>query len=151
MKIITKSDQETQEIAQKYAQTLKSGDVLVLKGDLGAGKTTFTKGIGHFFGIETPITSPTFIGMQLYEIQNHAGIQTLCHIDAYRFRSKEDAVSAGLTDYVGKPGVVTIIEWPEQLFGLFEMPYQLIEFYHEDEMSRLIVLPDPPAGGVVSR
>lgn len=136
--LLSHSATQTQKFAAKFAATLKSGDIIILKGDLGTGKTTFTQGLGQFFKIEKHITSPTFIGMQLYEISNHLDIHTLCHIDAYRFKSIDDAISAGLADYVGKEGIVTIIEWPEQLFGLFNQPHQIIKLSHIDENTRKI-------------
>ena len=138
MEMQSHSAAETQQFAADLATTLKSGDIIILKGDLGTGKTTFTQGLGKAFKIKNNITSPTFIGMQLYDVPDHPNIQTLCHIDAYRFQSIDDAISAGLEDYVGKEGILTIIEWPEQLFGLFNQPHKLIELTHVNETTRKI-------------
>lgn len=137
MLIKTNSALETQAVAKDLAKTLKSGDVLLLKGELGAGKTTFTQGIADHFGIKEPLTSPTFIGMQLYSIPNNPHADTLCHIDAYRFSSPDDTATSGIDDYLGKPGVVSIIEWPEQISHL-PKKHLLINFNHVNENTRTI-------------
>lgn len=107
MEIITKSFEETIKIAEEYAKTLKRGDVILLKGEMGAGKTVFVKGIAKTLGITERITSPTYAYMNDYD-----GV--LYHYDCYRLSSGEDAESLGLTDYFYANGIC-VIEWSENI------------------------------------
>ena len=105
MKYVSKSKEETIELAKKYASTLKPGDVVVLDGEMGAGKTVFTKGIALGLGIKDNITSPTYAYMNDYGGK-------LYHYDCYRLSGGEDAEALGLTDYFYSNGVC-VIEWAE--------------------------------------
>lgn len=105
MKYITKNKEETIELAKKYANTLKPGDVVVLDGDMGAGKTVFTKGIALGLGIKDNVTSPTYAYMNDYGGR-------LYHYDCYRLSGGEDAEALGLTDYFYSNGVC-VIEWAQ--------------------------------------
>ena len=106
MEIITKSEQQTYEFAKNYAKTLVGGEILLLGGELGAGKTVFTKGLADGLGVDEYVTSPTFTIMNEYQ-----GMLTLCHVDAYRLKSGEEAFATGITEYFGQSGVVCCIEW----------------------------------------
>lgn len=105
MKYVSKSKEETIELAKKYASTLKPGDVVVLDGEMGAGKTVFTKGIALGLGIKDNITSPTYAYMNDYG-------EKLYHYDCYRLSGGEDAEALGLTDYFYSNGVC-VIEWAQ--------------------------------------
>lgn len=105
MKYVSKSKEETIELAKKYASTLKPGDVVVLDGEMGAGKTVFTKGIALGLGIRDNITSPTYAYMNDYGGK-------LYHYDCYRLSGGEDAEALGLTDYFYSNGVC-VIEWAQ--------------------------------------
>ena len=107
MKYVSKSKEETIELAKKYASTLKPGDVVVLDGEMGAGKTVFTKGIALGLGIKDNITSPTYAYMNDYGGK-------LYHYDCYRLSSGEDAEALGLTDYFYGKGVC-LIEWSQNI------------------------------------
>ena len=107
MKIISNSYEETLSIAESYGKTLSMGDVVLLQGDLGAGKTAFTKGIAKALGIDEPILSPTYAYMNDYD-----GI--LYHYDCYRIESGEQAEAMGLTDYFYMNGIC-VIEWSENI------------------------------------
>lgn len=109
---ISHSEIETRQIAINFATTLTGGDVVTLTGELGAGKTAFTKGIAAAFGIEKEITSPTFAIMNVYQI-NQKSIERLVHIDTYRLKSAEELLAIGADEYIGAANAVTIIEWPE--------------------------------------
>lgn len=104
---ITNNAEQTINIAKEYAKTLQPNDVVLLNGDLGAGKTTFTKGIALGLGITESITSPTYAYMNDYNGK-------LFHYDCYRLTSGEDAESLGLTDYFFANGVC-VIEWSENI------------------------------------
>lgn len=107
-----KNEQEIINAGKVFASQLKGGDVVLLHGDLGAGKTTFTKGIARGLGIKDTITSPTFTLMNVYEGGK------LVHIDTYRLESPHELIAIGAADYVGQPETISIIEWPEKIQDL---------------------------------
>lgn len=104
---LTGSEQATIEFAKKYAATLKHGDVVLLEGGLGAGKTVFCKGIAQGLGIEDEILSPTYAYMNDYDGK-------LYHYDCYRLKNGAEAERLGLTDYFQSNGVC-VIEWGENI------------------------------------
>lgn len=106
MEYISSSEKQTQEIAFEYAKTLVKGDVVLLSGDLGAGKTAFTKGVAKYFGLEG-VTSPTYAYLNVYG-------DFLYHYDCYRLSCGEDAERLGLTDYFNGDNIC-IIEWSENI------------------------------------
>jgi len=106
---------------KKIAAELKGGDVVLLYGELGAGKTTLTKGIAARLGIKKNIVSPTFTLMQVYKISNiKYQISNLVHIDTYRLKDEKQLYEIGAEDYIGDSETVCVIEWPEKLGGLLE-------------------------------
>ena len=109
-KFISNSREETYAFSMEYAKTLKAGDVLLLDGDMGAGKTVFAKGIAKGLGIEEEVTSPTYAYMNDYEGR-------LFHYDCYRIESVEQAESLGLADYF-EMGGVCLVEWAQNIAPL---------------------------------
>lgn len=107
---ITKSRAETELFAQEYAKTLRAGDILLLDGDMGAGKTVFSKGIAKGLGIEEEVTSPTYAYMNDYDGR-------LFHYDCYRIESVEQAENLGLADYFDMGGIC-LIEWAQNIAPL---------------------------------
>lgn len=107
MIIKSKSAQGTIQIAKKLASFLHGGEIILLNGDLGSGKTTFVKGIAQFFNIKQSITSPTFTLMKTYPLVN--GL--LVHIDAYRL---ELAYFEEMEDYLNENNII-FIEWSNYL------------------------------------
>ena len=103
----THSEEDTFDFARDFALNLKGGEIILLSGELGAGKTVFVRGIADRLGIKESITSPTFTLMNCYE----GTTLKLCHIDAYRLKSGEEAFATGITEYFGQSGVVCCIEW----------------------------------------
>lgn len=116
MKQNTKNQEETMDLAAKIARDLKGGEILALTGDLGAGKTTFAKGLAEALKVEEPITSPTFVILKKYpaKLSNGQNIE-LVHIDAYRCETPEDIKSVGIEDYLGRDDVVLVVEWAEKI------------------------------------
>ncbi len=104
----TAGPEQTQELAAALATVLVDGDLLVLTGDLGAGKTCFTQGLGRGLGIEDRITSPTFTLANRYH-----GTLTLHHLDVYRLESSAESLDLGLTELL-EDGV-TVIEWGDKI------------------------------------
>ena len=131
MEIISKSELETQEIAFEYAKTLVKGDVILLNGDLGAGKTAFTKGLAKYFGIEG-VTSPTYAYLNVYN-------DLLYHYDCYRLSCGEDALMLGLTDYFNGDNIC-IIEWSENISDVLPDKVKVVEIQKIGEQIRKIIL-----------
>lgn len=92
--------------------------VLALSGDLGAGKTAFTKELASLLGIPHDITSPTFVIMKSYPIPTHPFFKTLVHIDAYRIESDDEMRVLGLKEILSEPTNLVCIEWPEKIAAL---------------------------------
>ena len=107
MKLEVNSTQEMQHLGAVIAQTAQAHDLLLLNGDLGAGKTTLTQGIGRALGIKRPVKSPTFTIVREY---TEAKLP-LFHMDFYRLEN-DDLSSIDLSAYMAEPGLV-VIEWPE--------------------------------------
>ena len=107
---ISKSREETLSFAENYAKTLRGGDVVLLDGDMGAGKTVFTKGLAKGLGIEEEVTSPTYAYMNDYDGR-------LFHYDCYRIESVEQAERLGLADYFDMGGIC-VIEWSQNIAPL---------------------------------
>ncbi len=108
--VMTDSAEATVALGARLGALLQAGDVVALEGELGAGKTTFTQGIGRGLGIAGPITSPTFTLVGEYDGRLH-----LYHVDVYRLGdATAEAVAFGLDDLLGDDGV-TVIEWASQV------------------------------------
>ncbi len=115
-KIITKTEEETINFAKNLAESFNGGEILCLEGDLGAGKTIFSKGVAKGLRYAKNVNSPTFVVMKVYNIKNNKkGIKNLVHIDAYRLQSAEDIETIGGTEYFDKKNTITIIEWPKNI------------------------------------
>lgn len=130
---ISNSLEETEKIAEDFAKTLKSGDIVLLSGDLGAGKTQFTKGVAKGLGINDTIPSPTFTIMNSYE-------NRLFHFDLYRLHSFEELINVGAEEFLYSNGI-SILEWPECV-GLENFPDYaiMVTILKLDEYKREIVI-----------
>ena len=129
-------EEMTKQIAKKYAESIKSPVVISLVGDLGAGKTTFTKGFAEGLGIKELVTSPTFTIMNDYK----SGRLPLYHFDMYRLNGKEEASNLGFDEYfdLRKLDGVVVCEWAENVEGLLPKLHVEIEFEKIDENKRKI-------------
>ena len=116
--------------AKEYAKSLKAGDIVLLYGDLGAGKTTFTQGLAEGLGINEQVTSPTYAYMQNYA-------DRLYHFDCYRLESGAQAELLGLTEYFDCGGIC-VIEWAENLREVLPQNCKSIYIHKIDENTREI-------------
>ncbi len=132
---ITKSADETILLGEKLGQKLKGGDVVCLTGDLGGGKTHFTKGIAKALGIEEQIVSPTFVVMKIYERENAPDFY---HLDLYRMNSAKDLDGMDLEDVIGNPEAIVAIEWPERAEEIVPKNAIWIKFAYIDDQIREI-------------
>lgn len=103
------NDEETTlEIAERLADKLNVGDIVLLRGDLGAGKSVFARGLARGWGVQGHVTSPTFTTMQQYD----GARGRFYHFDLYRMDDPEQLFETGLNEYIGGDGLA-VIEWPE--------------------------------------
>ena len=133
---LSKSPENTLEFAKNFAKDLKFGDIIVLIGDLGSGKTKFTEGILSFFGIENEISSPTFTIVNEY-ISNNI---TIYHFDVYRLKDSSDFYNIGGDEYFDKG--ISIIEWGDIIKDALPPKYTKITFERvlENENFRNLII-----------
>lgn len=124
---LSKSPEDTLEFAKNFAKDLKFGDIIVLIGDLGSGKTKFTEGILSFFGIEDEISSPTFTIVNEYIADN----VNIYHFDVYRLKSSFDFYNIGGDEYFDKG--ISIIEWGNIITDALPPKYIKITFERDLE------------------
>ena len=129
MQIISNSAKQTEEIAFSFAKQLNSGDVVLLSGDMGAGKTVFVKGVAKYFNLEG-VTSPTYAYLNVYG-------DYIYHYDCYRLSCGEDAELLGLTDYFGGNNIC-IIEWAENIADALPKNVKKVRIEKIDQNSRKI-------------
>lgn len=120
--------EETKGLAKRLAKLLQPGDVITLEGDLGAGKTTFTKGLAEGLGIQDIVNSPTFTIVKQYQ-----GRLPLYHMDVYRLENEEEDL--GFDEYFQGEGV-TVIEWAKFIAEFLPEAYLNINIRYENEQGR---------------
>ena len=137
----THSPEETQTIGQNLGETLKTGDVVALIGDLGAGKTCLTQGIARGAGIASNevVNSPSYTLINEYE-----GEVPIYHIDLYRLQHHGEIVDLGLEEYLEGAGIC-IIEWADRMTNLLPANHLEITITWVDESTRTIELQRNPA------
>lgn len=129
--MISDSEKNTIQIAKEYAKTLVPGDVVLLEGEMGAGKTVFVKGIAEALGIPDEITSPTYAYMNDYDGK-------LYHYDCYRLTSGAQAEALGLCDYFYGKGIC-VIEWAENIAEVLPEHCKRVKIIKRSENEREIV------------
>ena len=138
--MITHSPLETRRFGSRLAQSLRAGDVLLLEGDLGAGKSELTRGIAAGLGIDDPVPSPSFTILNVYE----SGRVPLYHFDWYRLREAEELYELGMDEYLGGDGIA-VVEWPSRCLEAVPPTCLVIRLAALDENTRDIRL--QPVGG----
>lgn len=106
---ISKSETETESIAYEFAKTLNNNSIIVLDGDLGAGKTKFVYGLAKYFNIENLVCSPTFTIVNEYAVSKNNKVLNIYHFDVYRLTGSDDFIDSIGTEYFEKG--LCIIEW----------------------------------------
>jgi len=141
MSQLTSSAKQTSNLAKKFAKKLRGGEIIGLIGELGTGKTVFVKGLATGLGIKKNITSPTFVLMKIYQIQNpKSKIQNLVHIDAYRIKSEQDIVSIGAEEYFNQSNTVTAIEWADKIGKILPLNATMITLKNKGKNTRQITI-----------
>lgn len=137
MKIITNSVDETIAAAEEFASQLKIGDTILYTGEMGAGKTHFTKGIAKHFGIERGVSSPTFA-----LVNEYIGTEVnVFHFDLFRITTYDDLYAIGFFDYFDRGGILAV-EWSENITNLADYLENvwLVDISKTDENSREITI-----------
>lgn len=136
LEIISNNEKETLAIGKKLASFLNTGDVIVLSGDLGSGKTKLTEGILSYFGLEDEISSPTFTIVNEYEKNN----LKIYHFDVYRLEDSDEFYAIGGEEYFENG--ISIIEWGEIIQDALPNTYLEIKFTRneENDNSRILKL-----------
>ncbi len=111
---------------------------ILLFGQLGTGKTTFTRHLARALGISTPITSPTFTIINTYPLAPASFFRQLVHADLYRIEEEDELVELGLTDMVRDPKQLTLVEWPELLLPYIDTSLILSIAYGVDTSHRMV-------------
>jgi tRNA threonylcarbamoyladenosine biosynthesis protein TsaE len=129
----SESPEETERLAGRLAAELVAGDVVLVQGELGSGKTTFVRGAARALGVEGPVTSPTYtIG------HRYRGRVDVSHLDLYRFEGMSHAEWGDLEEYF--EDAVVFVEWPQAGAGFLPAEKARVSLQHAGEMRRLIVL-----------
>lgn len=127
----SRSPEETEEIGRRFAARLKAGDVVALTGEIGAGKTTFVRGLAEGMGVPAgSVASPSFVLVREYR-----GRLPLYHADLFRLEGLPDAATVGVEDCYGQGGV-TVIEWADRIPGVLPDEYLEIRFEVLDPETR---------------
>lgn len=134
LKLVTRSPEETQAFGKRCGELSKPGDILLLTGELGAGKTCLTQGIAFGLGIKEYALSPTFVIMRQLK-----GRLPLYHIDLYRLDRLEETADLGLDDYFFSDGI-SVVEWAEKALSLMPSEHLLIQIEYLDSSGRLLRL-----------
>ena len=134
MEWITNCEQETEALGEKLGQTLKPGCVIAYTGDLGAGKTAFTRGLARGLQIPERVTSPTFTIVNEYE----GGRLPLFHFDMYRLGSADELFDIGWEDYLARGGVCAV-EWSENVEQALEEDAIRIDIRRGDRDSQRVI------------
>jgi tRNA threonylcarbamoyladenosine biosynthesis protein TsaE len=142
--IVTHGPAETIAVGQALASDLQDGDVVLLHGDLGAGKTTLAKGIASALGVGDVVSSPSFSLVNEYDTAQLA-VSRLFHLDLYRLGDEGDLASIGFDDLVASADGVMLVEWPERAATVLPDRFLLIEFEtvgSDNRRLRFIPIPD---------
>ena len=149
----TGSAEETRALGESLAAVLRAGDVVLLQGDLGAGKTTLTQGVAKGLGIADYVQSPTFILVAEYDGRAADGTPLrLYHLDLYRLEGMGDLESIGFEDYLEPRDGVSVVEWPERAGGELPERYVLVRLEQgEGDRRRIALFVVPREGDLADR
>lgn len=134
MQIVSHSPEDTQSIGRILGELAAPGDVYLLVGDLGAGKTCLTQGILWGLGTDEFARSPTFVLVSQYQ-----GRMTMYHMDLYRLDSFDEILDLGLDEFLFGDGI-SVVEWAEKALGAFPENHMLIQIQYIDEDTRRLTL-----------
>lgn len=137
MEVKLSSTEETKKLAESLAPRLKAGNVVALYGDLGSGKTTFTRYLVEALGVKAHVQSPTFVVARKYSGGGHRP-KSVNHIDLYRLTCVEEVLEMGLSEFFCERDALTVIEWPELAESILPKSTIRLHFTFVDENTRLV-------------
>lgn len=132
---------ELKDFAKEIVDSLKASEkatIIALDGDLGSGKTTFSKCVAALLGVDVQVQSPTFVIMKSYEVQSDERFNKLVHIDAYRFDNPKEADQIRWDELILEPKNLVLVEWPEKIGDRLPVGTMRICFSFVDETTREI-------------
>ena len=132
------------DIAERISAVLVPGDVVVLRGEVGAGKTTFVRAAARSLGVRERVTSPTYQFARGYEGQANGRNLRVNHLDLYRLEGVEEQDALELDEYLDSDAV-TFVEWAEPALGLLEEPPTVVELAHATPTTRRVRVLGPAA------
>lgn len=138
--LLSNNEAETLVIGESLGSACHGGEIFCLSGDLGAGKTTLSKGIARGLKIKKGVTSPTFIILNSYITPKNPKIKKLIHIDAYRLKSTIELEGLGFFDLIKEKNNVMIIEWGEKIKKYLPLNYIKINIKNIDNNQRKIII-----------
>ena len=127
------SEEETEKLASEIARTLPPGGTVLLRGNLGAGKTVFSRGFARGLGCDDILSSPTYTIVQEYQLPGGA---RLYHMDLYRIADAASALGFGVDEFIDDPGAYKLIEWPERIESLLPEECVTVEITHRGDEER---------------
>ncbi len=129
---------EAAALAARLSPKDKGATLVTLSGELGAGKTAFAKALAKAFGIEEPVTSPTFVLEKIYALPERTPFSRLAHIDAYRLNDESELAALGFDELMSDPSTLVVLEWPEKVAGMMHSPAERITLTVALPQGRLI-------------
>jgi tRNA threonylcarbamoyladenosine biosynthesis protein TsaE len=147
LQVTTESSEQTEQFGEVLGTWLMPGDVVLLHGDLGAGKTTLTKGIARALGVGDTVSSPSFALVNEYAMPH----LRLFHLDLYRLNDPADLDSIGFAELTSSEDGIAIVEWPERAGAQLPDRYVLVEIRYAGEASREVRITASPAAAWLER
>ncbi len=138
MEITSTSPTATAKLAEQLTPKIKPGSVIALYGDLGSGKTTFTRYLVNNLGSDSRVQSPTFVIARKYKVKDNYNLKIINHLDLYRLKSTEELQDLDLEHYFVDPTAITLIEWPQIAESLLPADHIKINFEYLAENTRKI-------------
>jgi tRNA threonylcarbamoyladenosine biosynthesis protein TsaE len=147
LQVTTESSDQTERLGEVLGAWMQAGDVILLHGDLGAGKTTLTKGIARALGVQDTVSSPSFALVNEYALP----ALRLYHLDLYRLNDPADLESIGFAELTSAEDGIAIVEWPERAGAMLPDRYLLVEIDHAGEGRRDVRVSGAPVAGWLER
>jgi tRNA threonylcarbamoyl adenosine modification protein YjeE len=147
LRLTTAGSRHTERLGEMLGAWLQPGDVVLLHGDLGAGKTTLTKGIARALGVQDAVSSPSFALVNEYALP----LLRLFHLDLYRLDDPADLESIGFAELTSAEDGIAIVEWPERAGAMLPDRYLLVEIVYAGEGRRDVHISGSPVTAWVER
>lgn len=142
---VSKSIKDTEKFAENFVKEIsktgkgKKATLVKLSGELGSGKTAFTKGVARALGVRNTVTSPTFVLEKIYILPKSGTFSKLAHIDAYRLERGEELTPLRFEELINDPEALILIEWPERVKDALPTEAHTVSFKVVDDSTRDIL------------